>query len=349
MIKERPDQSRTRARIVFRVDGDNASIGWGHVGRCLQLGYALRDLGASNIVFAMHKPHQDVVDKVKGAGFSVFFMRGKRDQLGPEIMAPAKETPSILIRDCYDLDDHWTSEAKRRFNRVVVLEDLPNRPHEAADLRWYSSESAALVAHDQTHTDHGLDYPLIDPRFIENRRVRSYPHGSPLRVLLAFGSSDHLGHIPKLSEALFRWIPESWQIVTLGPQYDKLDHHSNCKQLGRLGAEKVCDVMKDMSLFIGAASSMALEAACQGLPIACLPAADNQIPFFHDLTRRQLTIGPDVGESAAYSTKEMSDYLDGLLQASTLHTVLERQSRKLCAHDQFKRPSEFAEKIIASV
>ena len=132
--------------IVFRVDASIA-IGTGHVMRCRTLAAALKKHRA-NIQFITRAHPGHMGDMLTGDGFAVTLLpRPARTEntgedyatwLGVNQQEDANDTITALrnqqcdwlIVDHYGLDRVWETHVRPYTRKLMVIDDLANRPHE---------------------------------------------------------------------------------------------------------------------------------------------------------------------------------------------------------------------------
>ena len=137
--------------IVFRTDASLA-IGTGHVMRCLTLADALRERGArSHFICRTHDGH--LIEHIRAHGHQVSAlpatastsMTSNTDNstahahwLGVDWASDALDTLTVLqglrtdwlVVDHYALDARWEKKLRHGCQRLLVIDDLADRPHD---------------------------------------------------------------------------------------------------------------------------------------------------------------------------------------------------------------------------
>lgn len=200
-----------RPAVVIRVDA-SAEIGPSRLLRCLTLATDLRARGA-DVTFVCRRLPGNLIDFIDSQGFDVSALpyddtpgrvrvRESRG-LGASCEADIEQTLSALTGRRFDwlvvdhaaLDAWWEERARPLAGRLLVIDDLADRPHDADVLvdpnfhRLPGSRYAGLVS-DGADVRVGPEYAFLRPEFeIERRRLRPRD-GRIERAVVAFGGAD---------------------------------------------------------------------------------------------------------------------------------------------------------------
>lgn len=300
--------------VVFRVDA-SLDIGTGHVMRCLTLADALVANGAE-CRFICREHHGHLIEHIRSKGYQVdvlpvgtsLLAKGEESQprctppharwLGCPWETDAAETRAILIEDApdwlvvdhYALDAHWEQALQGSYKKLMVIDDLADRPH-ACDLlldQNLGREPGDYEALVPTHCRRliGPQFALLRPEFAALREYSLQRRQTPelKRLLITMGGVDQPNATGKVLEALKTCpLPSDCQItVVMGASASWLE------QVRSLAATMpwtttVCvnisdmaQVMADSDLSIGAAGSTSWERCCLGLPTLLVILAENQ-------------------------------------------------------------------------
>lgn len=301
-------------KVAFRVDA-SLDIGTGHVMRCLTLADTLRTRGAS-CVFIGREHGGHMLDMIRQRGFEVAALPAtpfdeKPDQqpppphaswLGTDWATDAMQTLSALgaedrvdwlVVDHYALDARWERRVRGAGCRVLIIDDLADRPHdgdllldqnlgrEAAHYVDYLPAACRLLI--------GPDYALLRSQFAAHRPAVWARHGDasvrPLQhLLVAMGGVDKHNVTGQVLEALIGgpW-PENGRItVVMGSRAPWLaDVRAQAERMPwptelKVDVSDMAEWMANSDLAIGAAGTTALERCCMGLPTVTLVLAENQ-------------------------------------------------------------------------
>jgi UDP-2,4-diacetamido-2,4,6-trideoxy-beta-L-altropyranose hydrolase len=303
--------------VVFRVDASQ-QIGTGHVMRCLTLADALTARGAECRFICREHPG-NLIEFIHSKGFPVHGLpvcesqkvnlpvinevRGvihlpHRDWLGTTQEQDAAECAAILreritdwlVVDHYALDSHWEVALKSYCYKLMVIDDLADRPHQAdllldqtfsrlpADYApWVPATSTLLC---------GSQYALLRPEFAA---LRAYSlarrAGAPLRrLLVTMGGIDKDNATGQVLRALqSSELSDNYLItVVMGANAPWLTEvRQQAEEMPRptdvrINVENMAQLMADSDLAIGAAGSTSWERCCLGLPTVLVVLADNQ-------------------------------------------------------------------------
>lgn len=301
-------------KIVFRTDS-SLEIGTGHVMRCLTLANAIMTLGAK-CHFICRAHDGNLIDFIQGKGHTVHTL----GLPGSNVLATKTEgdippprhrhwlgvtqnedatacmpilatlQPDWLIVDHYALDTRWERLLKPYCRKLMVIDDLADRPH-ACDLlldqtfgrqpedyrAWVPADCQLLC---------GSQYALLRPEFAALRPYSLQRRAAPqLRhLLITMGGVDKDNATGQILKALRSSpLPADCQItVVMGATAPWLTEVQRLAQAMpwptqvRVGVSDMAQLMADSDLAIGAAGATTWERCCLGLPTAMMVLADNQ-------------------------------------------------------------------------
>lgn len=295
------------ARIAaFRVDA-STRIGSGHVHRCIALAEALLKHGFESIF--VHRAHDgDLRSLIESRGFSVRMLPpppssqvDQRDAeystwLGVPESVDVKQSADaiqeagaqLLVVDHYGLGHDWESALRPYVDRVVVIEDLPDREHDCDVL---IDQSGAWTSTNKNHGERmhssaalvGPHYALIDASYGQARPL-TVLRSEIGRILVFFGASDSLG----LTEHALRVLSEPpFEHATVDVVVGA--NHSGADAIKRLveartrtnlhqTQQSLAPLMLRADLMVGAAGMTSWERCAVGLPSITAVIAENQLP-----------------------------------------------------------------------
>jgi UDP-2,4-diacetamido-2,4,6-trideoxy-beta-L-altropyranose hydrolase len=264
--------------VVVRADS-SLTIGSGHVMRCLTLAGALRDSG-DRVTFLCRELPGDVSHLVGRAGFPLL-RPGEDDAL------PAGT--DWLVVDHYGLDTRWESGRRTECRRILVVDDLADRPHDCDILldQNLTLEGAAryggLVPEGCTLLI-GPRHALLRPEFAEADRTLRERDGTVRRILVTFGGMDATGETLKTARAI-RTLARDDVAVDLVVGAANPDAEAVREICGEAGAfvlhrqvDDMARLMAAADLCVGAGGTTTWERAYLGLPTIMVPVAENQVP-----------------------------------------------------------------------
>jgi UDP-2,4-diacetamido-2,4,6-trideoxy-beta-L-altropyranose hydrolase len=281
--------------IVFRTDA-SVEIGSGHLMRCLTLADQLRGNGAEVAFICRDLP---------GGMFDFLDTRGYRNvELGlaaPSVSLQHDDARATieaveqlfhdrvdwLVVDQYEFDAEWERLLRPVSHKLMVIDDLANRPHDCdllLDQNYYrdlDSRYQGLVP-ERCVTLLGPEYVLLRPEFTQARRTLRARDGTVRRILVFFGGSDSTNETEKVMEAL-RLLerPDIEVDVVVGLANPKRDSiRALCDALPNVSfhcqVSNMAELILNADLGIGAGGAAMWERCYLGLPAITVISAANQ-------------------------------------------------------------------------
>ena len=296
-------------RIAFRADA-SVQIGTGHVMRCLTLADALRERGAECVFIC--RPHTGhLLDLIAQRGHKAAALPALAADttqvraapahshwLGTDWASDAEDTRQALgaesvdwlVVDHYALDARWERTLRQTCQRLMVIDDLADRPHDCDLLldqnlgRTIENYRDLLIPHATALI--GPQYALLRPEFAQRRAESLARRAKPQlkQLLITMGGVDKDNATGRVLDALKSCpLPTGLQItVIMGPhapwlqdiraQAAKMDYPTQVL----VGVSDMAKLMVESDLAIGAAGGTAWERCCLGLPSLILVLAENQ-------------------------------------------------------------------------
>lgn len=355
--------------VVFRADASHR-IGTGHVMRCLTLADALRARGA-HVGFVCRDLDGHLMALLRTRGMDVRALPAPAraaSKAGPEyagwlgvpertdavetIAALPNRQPDWLVVDHYGLGSAWELQVRANVGRLLVVDDLADRPHDCDVLldpnHWVVPDRrhvGQVPEHSQILT--GAQYALLGPEYANARPVASVRDGVVRRVLVYFGGSDPHDitgmTLAVLSQSEFGHLDVD---IVVGPN----NAHRGAILTQAARRPRTCvheprahlaDLMAAADLAFGAAGVATWERMCLGLPSLVVCIADNQRPTCEALSAEGLiqyvgdwtSVGP---EDLAHALRRVLAEPERLTRLSTLGARLvdglgaSRVAAKLC-------------------
>ncbi|MFN3144933.1 MAG: UDP-2,4-diacetamido-2,4,6-trideoxy-beta-L-altropyranose hydrolase [Paracoccaceae bacterium] len=297
-------------KIAFRADA-SLRIGTGHVMRCLTLATALAERGAE-CVFLCRALEGHLCDRIEAAGFACRRLPAPQggavlveaadhaawagvswEQDAAESAAIlANEAPDWLVVDHYAFDARWERAVLPGSARLMVIDDLADRPHVAdllldQNLGRSASDYDGLVPQGCTRLI-GPGFALLRPEFAACRAAAlDAREGRAMeQVLVSMGGVDLDDHSSRVLRALAAaGVPEGASVtVVIGaaaPARAALERLArevpfDCEVLAQV--DNLHELIAGADIAIGAAGVSAWERCCLGLPTLVVPIAANQRP-----------------------------------------------------------------------
>lgn len=292
--------------VAFRVDASD-SIGTGHAMRCITLANALRDAGAScvfmcrqigrigsNITKQGHElrllPTNIAQQISDGSPYATWLGTDWRQDAADTVASLAGKADWLVV-DHYAIDARWEAELRPHTRRILAIDDLANRSHDADLLLdqtldrvavdydpWLSAGVTRLV---------GSRYALLRPDFFRLRDASLLRRmdGRLNSILVTLGGADvgnatsrMLTGLAAVSELMANAVVD----VVLGANASST---SEVRQIAatlpfacsiELGVNDMAHRMMAADMSLGAIGSTAWERCCLGVPSVAVVLADNQ-------------------------------------------------------------------------
>jgi len=305
--------------VVFRTDS-SATIGSGHVMRCLTLASALKQ-SEVNVFFICRDHKGNLCERIRKHGFDIGVLpadsKGIQDQefldsstwLGATWKEDAKQTfaaieslgikPDLIVVDHYSIDHHWESAMRSSTGRLMVIDDLADRTHDCDVLLDQN-----LIAKMNTRYNGlvskgcemllGPEYSLLQPIYGELQKGLPARKGPIKRILIFFGELGEKNLTGLTLSALESLNHQDIHIdVVIGSNYlhtkaiqEQVESHENFHLHNNLPT--LAPLMAKADLAVGASGATSWERLCLGLPTIVVSLADNQQGIAEELDRQGL-------------------------------------------------------------
>jgi UDP-2,4-diacetamido-2,4,6-trideoxy-beta-L-altropyranose hydrolase len=295
------------ASVALRVDS-SVRTGSGHLMRCLTLATELRERGAQ-VRFVSREQPGHLIERIEGAGYVVHRLPARQaawSEDARETLQALGEGCDWLVVDHYGLDAGWEKLVRPVAQRLLVIDDLADRPHQAdllLDQNYLGASGADRYANRVPQDCRrllGPRYSLLQPIYRQMRRVLPPRRGAVRRIMVFFGAHDATRSMVSVLQALGR--PEFAQIAidaipgsdpetlaaasAMARGLPQITVHERLPSLAGLIARA--------DLAIGAGGTTTWECACLGLPTIIATIADNQVEIAKTLAADgcALLLGP---------------------------------------------------------
>jgi len=296
-------------RVAFRVDASIA-MGTGHVMRCLTLADHLVRKGV-HCVFICREHAGHLAEWIRHKGFDCHLLP-KPDSLfvplsddlahaawlGASWQEDAEQTRAFLeapvdwlVVDHYAIDARWQVQVASVYARLMVIDDLADRP-QRADLLLDQTFARRLEDYQSLVPSHcqlllGSAYALLRPEFAQWRDISLLNRGKSSAthsLLISMGGVDADNMTASVLTVINQLcVSSSLELtVVLG---ETSPHSHSVQQLAEsmryptrllVGVNNMAELMAHADLAIGAAGSTTWERACLGVPSLLFCLADNQ-------------------------------------------------------------------------
>jgi UDP-2,4-diacetamido-2,4,6-trideoxy-beta-L-altropyranose hydrolase len=344
-------------QVAIRTDASLA-IGTGHVMRCLTLAERLRAGGAGVLFLCRDLPgHQCAAIAARGFAVRRLPAPAAADApadapadgepphahwLGVSWQRDAQESAAALpwradwlVLDHYGLDARWQRALRPAVSRILVIDDLADRPHDCDLLLDQNLSLAGPERYDGllpagAQRLLGPQFALLRDEFAAARATLGAPRtGSVRRLLVFIGGADQHNETGKVLHALQALqqqgaLPPGLHADVIAgganPHYAALQ--ARCaglpyvtlhRQVGNMAA-----LLAAADLAVGAGGGAMWERACLGLPALVIAVAGNQQGGSAAMAERgcALYLGPSaaVGPDLLHSALRTAFAAPGLLR-----------------------------------
>ena len=314
-------------RIAFRADA-SVRIGTGHVMRCLTLADALRAQGHECLFICRDHPGC-MSELITQRGYELHLLTHKiptdlenesdnllahAEWLGVPWQQDAEQTNRVLsgqkvdwlVADHYALDSRWERQIASKVKRILVIDDLADREHQADILLDQNALGNQIKERYQDLINRdcrlllGPQYALLSQEYRILASALPQRDGYVSRVLIFVGGSDPHHLTERYLEALacpsFKRLSIDVVIGNNHPSPDIVQKMVDRQGGARLysGLPSLSALMVRADLMLGAGGATNWERMCLGLPAIVVSVARNQEKINQELGRLSLVhfMGP---------------------------------------------------------
>lgn len=273
-------------KVYFRADASR-TLGAGHVMRCLTLADELAGRGARcRFLCRETDGHLGALIQARGHGLDWIpdLADWRADAAACQAVLDRTGVGQVdwLVVDHYQLDRDWEQALASRAARLLVLDDMADRPHLCQILLdqnlqppgrytpWVAPDCSCLL---------GPEYALLRPGFRRHRPGSPRQPKQVTRLLVFFGGGDESNETGKVLEAL-PGLPVAVDVVIGGAHARKDALADHCASLpgcrAHFQVDDMAALMARADLALGATGASTWERACLGLPALVVSVADNQ-------------------------------------------------------------------------
>ena len=335
-------------------------MGAGHMSRCTTLATSLKRRGC-HITFVCARGSAAYFPQMLEAADAVIELAHAPGDgnawlsVPPAIDAAATvaaiaDTPiDWLVVDHYGIDHIWEREVHEHVARLMVIDDLADRPHVCdvlLDQNLRPDGDAAyhgLVPSGATLLQ-GPRYALLREEFTRPRphRIRSDVD----RILVSFGGVDGANGTSTALTALAGYGASTAVDVVIGAQHPARDAViDSCAAAGytcHVQTTAIADLMDAADLAIGAGGASSWERCIVGLPTIALVMADNQSIIAQELAARGAAV--NLGDHRSVGPADIAGVV------ARLHSSrAELSAMSIAAYDVMADHVDVSEVLLATV
>ena len=341
-------------QVVIRTDSSFA-MATGHVTRCLALEAELHRRGATTSFVTRALPG-DAAFLIREQGVALHRLPAPRsgdviDADGPSHASwlgetwanDARQTEAVLegnvdwlVVDHYGLDARWESRFREKGTRVLVIDDLADRPHDAdvlVDPNFAPAEGEPYegLLPAGARILRGPAYSLLRPEFRRIRERRGPPR-RPARILVFLGGSDAPDVTGRVLDGFENGALRDIELdIVAGVSNPRgAELRARAEAMGARFHERVREMAETMlsaDLAIGAGGGTAWERCCLGLPAVLVSLEANQVRIARTLHDRGAAVY--VGHHDTVSAGDIVSEVTRLVRQPDLLTDMSRKGMDL--------------------
>ena len=297
---------------VIRADA-SPSIGGGHIMRCLALAEALCAEGWT-VTFAVSEETIQTVPALHREGHNCVLLSDTKASSAFREAVP--DNFDLLVVDHYGLDATYETDCRPCVRNILVIDDLANRNHDCdvlidptlgRNVQDYGGKIplAARVAA-------GPMYAPLRSSFSVARGEKRSAEITPMRVLLAMGATDAGGWLVPLLETIGQLRVDIDVVVgSSARHFDDIQAAADKFRANvHVDTPHMAKLMTDADVAVLAAGTTTWEAACMGLAIVLIVAADNQVEVARSMVNAGAAVVADTVDSAGAAVARLLDDSD---------------------------------------
>lgn len=321
------------ARIVFRADAGRL-IGSGHVMRSLALA-SVFSAGGWKVGFAASAETYESVSALNSAISDTLVLNSIVADEPGMLARRWSDGADILVVDHYARDAIFERACRPWAKRIVVIDDLADRSHDAevlVDAGASSPDPYRELVPPSAQVLAGPAYAIIHPDFVLAREaaLRRRDGRAVERILVSFGQVDPDNATGLALDALEAANFPGEVDVALGqaaPHLAAIRRRAKARTTLHVNASNMPSLMTAADLAVGAGGVTSWERCCVGLPTALVTVADNQ----REVAKLQIEAGAaqDARCVGDITSNELSIILRRLMNDSSKRREISRAASLL--------------------
>lgn len=275
---------KIKKKIFFRIE-ISKKIGLGHFVRCWRIAQRLKKKYSS--IFVIDKIPQELKKNYIFSNLTIIelyqnnkFRGEKSDSKNFVEKINHNEAKDILFIDDYRLSSKWSKNLKKKFKKIIVIDDLANRKFNCnyyinykTNFNLNNFSIAKKINKLKTKLILGNQYTILDQSLKKNK------HSILKNIIINFGNSLDFGLIKLLIIKILTLNKKTFVCVgTLATNYDYLfslkKKYKNLKIIqNKIG---IGEILSNMDLYIGSAGNSIYENSFLNLVSIFFEMSNNQ-------------------------------------------------------------------------
>lgn len=285
--------------LVFRCDA-TASIGYGHVMRCLALAETWRKQDGQAVIIGQIDA-QTLHQRMQRSGIvhlplsqhwdhptALFQLQQLLLSMQDAALDSAAQRPWLVL-DGYHFDTNYQHAVRSQGYNLCVVDDIAHLAAYDANIllnQNIGSQDVVYTFQTETHRLCGPDYVMLRSEFLDWRAYVRPLASEVQHILITLGGTDMMHQIPKTLRALSTVTANRFRVkVVLGYGYVENEDLAEALRAACTvhdvellkGVDGMPGLMAQADLAISAAGSTTYELAFMGVPMILLAIADNQL------------------------------------------------------------------------
>jgi UDP-2,4-diacetamido-2,4,6-trideoxy-beta-L-altropyranose hydrolase len=226
---------------------------------------------------------------ITGIGYDAWLGVTQQEDAAQTITALGSQQSDWLVVDHYGIDRVWEARLRPHTHRLMVIDDLANRPHDCDVLldqnyadgglkryqAWVPADCRLLL---------GPRYALLQPEYAKYRETLAPRTGEINRIMVYMGGSDHSNITGMVLGALSaNQLADIDVDVVIGSHFlhkGEVMAQASARPKTNIHSSRphLADLMAKADLAIGGGGATTWERMCLGLPSIVTAIAENQVP-----------------------------------------------------------------------
>ena len=312
--------------VIFRCDKTN-EIGGGHLLRCLALAeYFEKEKNIECVFLGKYIRHEIFFQELESKIIDI----GSKNHINK-----IPKDPKWIVIDHYGIGFEEESEFKKSGAKIVVIDDMPNRKHNAdilidQTLNRKEDEYYGLVAK-ETHILAGTDYAMLRSQFRKLKNSSRVSNDKRTTILISLGLSQ-LANIEESVIAGLNRINKELNIILLSETkshcLEKLIYSSQHDIRRPQISNNIASLLLKSDFVVGAAGNSSWERCCLGIPTGLIILADNQRNNAEALSHEGAA--DIIGYGSEISDEVIYQYFSSVLENNSKLKRMEENACNLC-------------------